>query len=90
MDVTLKHAWFLKIRNVALYQERTILIVSKFQYTQCIGARHGIHLSDILISNDVLGGTLWLRLNMETSKSAVLLANEHQSDQKKMLQMILV
>ena len=27
---------------------------------------------------------------MEISKSAVLLANEHQSDQKKMLQMIFV
>ena len=27
---------------------------------------------------------------METSKSVVLLANEHQSDQKKMLQMIVV
>ena len=39
MDVTLKYAWFLKIRNRALYQERTILIVSKFQYTQCIGSR---------------------------------------------------
>ena len=24
---------------MALYQERTILIVSKFQYTQCIGSR---------------------------------------------------
>ena len=39
MDVTLKYARFLKIRNVALYQERTILVVSKFQYTQCIGSR---------------------------------------------------
>ena len=39
MDVTLKYAQFLKIRNVALYQERTILIISKFQYTQCIGSR---------------------------------------------------
>ena len=38
-DVTLKYARFLKIGNVALYQERTILIVSKFQYTQCIGSR---------------------------------------------------
>ena len=34
MDVTLKYARFLKIGNLALYQERTILIVSKFQYTQ--------------------------------------------------------
>ena len=39
MDVTLKYAPFLKIGNVDLYQERTILIVSKFQYTQCIGSR---------------------------------------------------
>ena len=39
MDVTLNYAWFLKIGNVALYKERTILIVSKFQYTQCIGSR---------------------------------------------------
>ena len=39
MDVTLKYAQFLKIGNVALYKERTILIVSKFQYTQCIGSR---------------------------------------------------
>ena len=31
MDVTLNYAWFLKIGNVALYQERTILIVSQFQ-----------------------------------------------------------
>ena len=39
MDVTLKYARFLKIGNMVLYQERTILIVSKFQYTQCIGSR---------------------------------------------------
>ena len=39
MDVILKHARFLKIGNVALYQDRPILIVSKFQYTQCIGSR---------------------------------------------------
>ena len=39
IDVTLKYARFLKIGNVALYQERTILNVSKFQYTQCIGSR---------------------------------------------------
>ena len=39
MNVTLKYALFLKIRNVALYQERTILIISKFQYMQCIGSR---------------------------------------------------
>ena len=42
MDVTLKYAWFLKIGNVALYQEKTTLIVSKFQYTQCIGSRPAI------------------------------------------------
>ena len=40
-------------------------------------------LSDFLISNEVLGGTLLMRLNIEISKSAVLLANEHQSNQKK-------
>ena len=45
-------------------------------------ARNGILLSDFSISNDVLGGTKCLGLNMEISKSAVLLANEHQSDQK--------
>ena len=39
MDVTPKYARFLKTGNVALYQERTILIVSKFQYTQCIGSK---------------------------------------------------
>ena len=39
MDVTPKYARFLKIGNVDLYQERTILIISKFQYTQCIGSR---------------------------------------------------
>ena len=42
MDVTLKYARFLKIGNVDLYQARTILIVSKFQYTQCIGSRQVI------------------------------------------------
>ena len=30
---------FLKMGNVALYQEMAILIVSKFRYTQCIGSR---------------------------------------------------
>ena len=39
LGVTLKYALFLKIGNVDLYQERTILIISKFQYTQCIGSR---------------------------------------------------
>ena len=39
MDVTLKYAPFLKIGNVDLYLERTIVIVSKFQFTQCIGSR---------------------------------------------------
>ena len=39
MNVTLKHARFSNIGNVALNQERTILIVSKFQYTQCTGSR---------------------------------------------------
>ena len=39
MDVTLKYARFLKIGNVVLYKEMTILMLSKFQYTQCIGSR---------------------------------------------------
>ena len=39
MDVTLNYVRFLKIGNVALFQERSILIVSKFQYTQCIDSR---------------------------------------------------
>ena len=39
MDVTPKYARFLKIGNLALNQERTYLIISKFQYTQCIGSR---------------------------------------------------
>ena len=39
MDVSLKYERLLEIGKVALYQERTILIVSKFQYTQCIGSR---------------------------------------------------
>ena len=39
MDVTLNYARFLKIKNLALHQERTILIVSKFQYPQYIGSR---------------------------------------------------
>ena len=42
-----------------------------------------ILLSDFLISNDIFGGLLWVSLNKEISKSTVLLANEHQSDQKK-------
>ena len=36
-----------------------------------------------LISNDVFGGTLWVKSNVQISKSGVLLANEHQSGQKK-------
>ena len=35
------------------------------------------------MSCGIFGGTLLVRLNMEISKSAVLFANEHQSDQKK-------
>ena len=38
-DVTLKYACFLKIGILALYQERTIFIVSKFEYAQCLGSR---------------------------------------------------
>ena len=60
-----------------------------FVWSISVLARDDILLSDFLISNDVFGGTLWVRLNLEISKSAVLLANEHQSDQK-MLQMIFV
>ena len=39
MDVTLKYARFLKIGILALYHERTILIVLKFQDTHPIGSR---------------------------------------------------
>ena len=39
MNVILKCARFLKFGILALYQERTVLIVSKFQYSQCIGSR---------------------------------------------------
>ena len=39
IDVTLEYARLLKIRNMALNQKRTILIVSQFQYTQRIGSR---------------------------------------------------
>ena len=62
MYITLKCARFLKIGNVALYQERTILIVSKFQYTQCKGRRQwnwnqylGVsHLSGIQFSFPII------------------------------------
>ena len=37
--VTQKYAWLLKISILASDQERTIDIVSKFEYTQCIGCR---------------------------------------------------
>ena len=40
-------------------------------------------ISDFLISNDVVVGTIRTRLNMEIFKSAVLLANEHQNTQEK-------
>ena len=53
-----------------------------FVWSISVLARDGILLSDFLISNDVLGGNLWVRLNMEISESAVLYANEHQSNQK--------
>ena len=39
MNLTLKYTRFLKFGNVALYEERTTLIVSKIQYTQCLGSR---------------------------------------------------
>ena len=62
MDVKLKYARFLKIGNVALYQERTVLIIWKFQYKQCIGSRpvkpkpisRGIHLSGIPFSFSII------------------------------------
>ena len=54
-----------------------------FVWSISVLARDGILLSDFVILNDVVGGTLWTRLNMEILKLAVLLANEHQSDQKK-------
>ena len=62
MDATLKYARFLKIGNEALYEERTILILSKFQYTQCKGSKSaklkpislGIHLSVIPFSFPII------------------------------------
>ena len=39
MDVTLKYTLFLKMDILNLHQEKIILIVSKFQYTQCMGSR---------------------------------------------------
>ena len=57
-----------------------------FVWYMSVWTRDCILLGDFLISNDVLGGTLWVRLNMEIFKSTVLLANEHQSDQKKCYQ----
>ena len=38
-DVTLQYIRLLKISILALDQERTIFIVSEFEYTQCIGSR---------------------------------------------------
>ena len=61
-----------------------------FVWSISVLANDGILLSHFLISNDVLGVTLWVRLNMEISKSDLLLANEHRSDQKKMLKKIFV
>ena len=52
MDVTLKYARFLKIGNVALYRERTILIASKFQCTQFIGSR-SVKLKPIILSSEI-------------------------------------
>ena len=46
-----------------------------FVWSISVLANDGILLSNYLISNDVLGGTLWVRLNMEISKLALLLAN---------------
>ena len=54
MDVTLKYARFSKFGNVALYQERTILIIHTVhrQQTSCIlqQYREVSHLSGILFS----------------------------------------
>ena len=36
-----------------------------FVWSISVLARDGILLSDFLIANDVLGGTLWVRLNMK-------------------------
>ena len=38
-DVALKYVWFLKIDILASDQERTIFIVLKFEYAQCICGR---------------------------------------------------
>ena len=38
-NVTLKYTQLLKIGILALDQERTIFIVSEFEYAQCIGSR---------------------------------------------------
>ena len=46
-------------------------------------ARDGILLSEFIISNDVFRGALLVRLKMDISKTILLLANEHHSDQKK-------
>ena len=39
-DVTLKYPRLLKIGIMALDHERTIFIVSEFEYAWCIGSRH--------------------------------------------------
>ena len=60
MNVTLKYARFSKIGNVALNQERTNLIVSKFQYTQAADQQNrnqylGVsHLSGIPFSFPII------------------------------------
>ena len=38
-DIALKYAGLSKIGIFALHQERTIFIVSKFEYAKCIGSR---------------------------------------------------
>ena len=38
-DVRLTYAWLLKIRFLALDQDMAIFIVSKFEFTHCIGSR---------------------------------------------------
>ena len=51
-----------------------------FVWSISVLANDSILLSDFLIQMTYIGGTLWVRLSMDISKSTVLLANEHRSD----------
>ena len=53
-----------------------------FAWSISVLADDGFLLSDFLISNDVLGGTLWVRLNMEFSKSALYLQMNIEATRK--------